>query len=1249
MKNLFKKSLFPVLIIVIAIIISAANYEPGTILSGWDTIHPEFNFKEYFSRIIFGVWQQHQGLGALATQGHPSEIPRVIIYYLMSLVLPLSFLRYGYFFLTLIFGPLGTYYLIKDVILKNSKSAKIFSFLGALFYLLNLVTVQQYFVPLEMFATHFATLPWLFYFLYKYLLNPCRKNVFYFALITLLSSSIAHTATLWYSYFLAVILFLLIYNLLNKGFLKKTLFLAGITVLVNSFWILPDLYFAITSGNIISISKIHSLFTEEAFAQNVVFGNISDFLIFKNFLFNWGVYNGKGFEMLLSSWITHLNSLSILFLGYLFSAVFIFGIISALKNRQKAQLYFLPIFVISAFFWFSINPPFGFIFSFLQKNIPLFQEALRFPFTKFSILLSFSSAIYFSIGLSFIYSLSEKIKKNNIIPKVLLFLFTLFLVIYSFPAFKGNLISKYMKVQIPGEYYQMFSWFNKQDPNGRVAELPINSFWGWNYYSWGYQGAGFLWFGIKQPLLDREFDRWNPKNEQYYREMSQAVYSKNGKLFSQVLEKYNIKYVLVDKNIISPDSNSRVLFSKEIDDLLKQENVFTVNRFSNNLSVYTLKSKAKPIFTLNNPPSIAPSMSASYEDFAFEKYQDYVTLSKENEIQYPFRDIIDNQNHFLPKTTKTYEGINFNLNLASQNQQNYPDIQSTDDFIPVDIVLQKTDGLLQVQFYPNSPLEKTKNNPSPILANIQSSTINGFVMSVNNSKNFVVNSLPNNSPYLLGRAFLATKKVNNISIFPEQDRKQYTPSFPSENYSLSICGTNNNRPVFGSNQLGENGFALTAKGAQVCMMNALVKILGEKEALTQVRNSKDILMQVSFELSGELKPDLCIANLNDSTCLLNSSGNVLASNITSKTFSQYFIFNGSDVDKLGLKISVDASNKKEQQIESFENFKIFISNPTYSFDISPQNINSSLKAIIPEANITNLTAKAFYSGNQELSQDITKFPRTIGDCPKNNPRGPQPISKLVSETESQNYIRYSSEDNSYCEHFSYESLPKNQAYLVSIVSRNVKGLPIRLCVVNNDSSRCDIYTHLGKHSDFKEEIFLLPPMDEGQGFDIGINNFAIKGMQSVNDLKSINIIPISYNWLSQVSIGNQKNQIQSKSYIENFSHPNQSLYAIDTSIADKNVLVLSQSFNPGWKAYQVDKLGLLSKALPFMFGKEIKTHVLVNNWENGWLIENNQGKKIIIVYLPQYLEYLGFFVLIMTFVWISLASKKHPWKIDSSV
>ena len=97
------------LLVIACLFLATRNYQPGTWLSGWDTLHPEFNFSLYFTRIFSGVWQEHQGLGAVASQAHPAEIVRMLIYYPFSFFLPQSLLRYGYFFLALILGPLGIY------------------------------------------------------------------------------------------------------------------------------------------------------------------------------------------------------------------------------------------------------------------------------------------------------------------------------------------------------------------------------------------------------------------------------------------------------------------------------------------------------------------------------------------------------------------------------------------------------------------------------------------------------------------------------------------------------------------------------------------------------------------------------------------------------------------------------------------------------------------------------------------------------------------------------------------------------------------------------------------------------------------------------------------------------------------------------------------------------------------------------------------------------------------------------------
>jgi len=100
---------------------------------------------------------------------------------------------------------------------------------------------------------------------------------------------------------------------------------------------------------------------------------------------------------------------------------------------------------------------------------------------------------------------------------------------------------------------------------------------------------------------------------------------------------------------------------------------------------------------------------------------------------------------------------------------------------------------------------------------------------------------------------------------------------------------------------------------------------------------------------------------------------------------------------------------------------------------------------------------------------------------------------------------------------------------------------------------------------------------------------------------------------------------------------------------EKNVIVYSQSFDAGWKAYQVQSAKFkvqswINNLFPFLFGKEIKEHVLVNNWANGWVIPNSSlilnHSSFIIIFWPQYLEYLGLILLGGTFTWLFWSSVK---------
>jgi len=652
--SLIKKNIYIFILIAVVFIIAIVNYKTGSFLSGWDTLHPEFDFGLNFKRLFFGVWRGEQGLGAPAGHAHMADLPRVIILWLSHFIFPLSILRYLYIFACLLIGPLGIYFLVQYLFKEKSHGYfKLIAFLSSLFYLLNLSTVQQFYVPFEMFPTQYAFLPWSILYSLRFLKEEGKNNLLFFAVTTLLGTPQAYAPHLWYAFFGTYVSFLLIYFFFkkNKIILKKILILIFSTLAINSFWLLPNLYYIKNFGFISSQSKQNRLYSQEFNLRNKKNGILPDVTLIKGFYFDWGIYDFQKQKSinLMDDWNFYFNQSSVLVIGYGLFIIVGLGIILSLTKKDITFISLLPFFIAPFTFLMNNTFPFNLLYGFLIL-FSLFKEGFRFIFTKFSILLVFSYVIYFSLVLDHIFKFS---KRYFIVICSLIIIFALY--IYVKPIFTGNLISKKMLLNIPQEYFSFWDYMKGQK-NERVLTLPLHSFSGWQYNNWNYQGAGFIWFGLKQPVLNRDFDRWYPYNEQAYRELSFALYSRNAGLFSKTLKKYQIGYLLLDESIIDTDvKNSRqIIFNREAKDLLQQITSVKLDWQSDFLSLYKVSNEYQEVELEVNLPNISPTYHFTFLDEAYNNFENYISTNKEADIYYPFRT-------FLNKTDKLASNITFNL------------------------------------------------------------------------------------------------------------------------------------------------------------------------------------------------------------------------------------------------------------------------------------------------------------------------------------------------------------------------------------------------------------------------------------------------------------------------------------------------------------------------------------------------------------------------------------------------------------
>lgn len=633
------KNIFPFLILLICGILAWKNYDRGTFLLGWDSLHSEFNFKDSFYRAISGAWREDQGFGAVAIHSHMADLPRIIFSWLTSFVLPLNLVRYSYIFLCMVLGPLGMYLFLKYIFDREHKGflTNVAAFLGSIYYLLNLGTLQHFYVVFEMFTAQFAFLPWLFLYTIKYLNDRKRSSLIIFSIITLLASPMAYAATLFYAYFAGLLVFLTSYVFFNKQKFKniKTSFvILATTLLINSYWLLPNLYSVVTQSGIVSNSRINTLFSPEAFLRNRSYGDLADILINKSFLFGWNAFdfNANKYSELMKPWIDHLNDMKVIWIGYSIVAIYIFGFVLSMIKRNKIGLSFVGVTLLSLFFLFNENFITSGIFKFLYDNYGIFSEGFRMPFTKFSILYIFSTTFYFSYLLFEFFKLLNKYligRVANILVQVTIFMA---IILYMLPAFKGNFISSVVKTELPPEYTKVFSWFNSNN-NDRVAVLPLNSLWGWENHDWKYEGSGFLSFGIKNPLLIRDFDRWSPYNETFFNQASIALYDNDEVSFINILEKYKVKYLLLDESIINPGQDKETLKYQETKDLLNTLG-FVESFKSGFLTVYDTGITTENVSVLNSYTPINEDLTYSKFDPVYEKYGNYI--QDNNALTLPF-------------------------------------------------------------------------------------------------------------------------------------------------------------------------------------------------------------------------------------------------------------------------------------------------------------------------------------------------------------------------------------------------------------------------------------------------------------------------------------------------------------------------------------------------------------------------------------------------------------------------------------
>lgn len=677
------------------------NYPRNGWLLGWDNVVPEFNFRINFQR-GFSVWQENQGLGIIGGHGFAATLPHTLIQYILSLVFPLPHLRPVFTLIMVLSGMLGCFFLVFHLLRKVSfESRNLLALISALYYLLNFGTVQMFYIPLEGFTFHYTFLPWLLYSLLKFFANPNRKNLLLFSIISLFSSGQGFIPPLFIIYLMFLLISSLILFLQEASFksFKKILVICLITLFANSYWAFPVGFYAASRSDIYLKAYNNLQTTEDFVYRSTKFGNLSDVVSLKGFIYEAidGFVKGEA-KYIYAPWIKHLETRSISLTAYFFFLIAVLGVLRTFQSKNKEQIILSLCFLTSFTFLATNVPPFSYLSNILRNELPVFKQAFRISFTKFSISLALFYAVLLAIGLEFLLSvISKKIFKN--FSNLLIVGIITLIIFWTWPNFQGNFFYKEIKLDLPKDYLQLFDFFKSKPQHQKIADFPQISPAGWTKYRWGYIGSGFLWYGLPQAILDRNFDVWGNYNENYYWEVSQAIYSKNLNQFRSILNKYDIEWIIIDSTFLGFHA-PKAVYLDQLETMLEKIKIARLEATFGNIKIYhnsLYRPTQNNIKLLSGLPRVESPYNWNDYDKIFLDLSDYSQKSKNNPapaglnseyFYYPFRSLFTGreQEEQEFKLTETADAFYLNAQIPTSLVSSYLKIPpfNVEDIIEID-------------------------------------------------------------------------------------------------------------------------------------------------------------------------------------------------------------------------------------------------------------------------------------------------------------------------------------------------------------------------------------------------------------------------------------------------------------------------------------------------------------------------------------------------------------------------------------
>lgn len=562
---------------------------------GGDVGIPSYDPKRILDIVRF-VWWSYSAPGTTVPQGLTSVPFQFAQSLLAGLGIPYVYIQAIFFGMIIFLMGYGMNLLAGTIFGREKKGLAI---LAGLFYQFNpymMIEVWHRFIHNTFFLA--AALPFIFIFWTKWIRNGRYSSLFTFLLISFLSSYMFGTLA-----FIAVILVILAWiavveillpwkNFTNFKKISTRFFFGGIFwFLIQAWWMLPSFGIApalLSAQHSIegSLSTLLSI-SEQTIIPYSIFG-INPFYLYSNADFG-SSYN-----------FTYLRLIPFFALLFLIP-----GFIKSLMNRTLSAWGLL--FILGIFLAKGAAAPFGNAYLFGFSNIFLLG-VLRNPFEKMGILIPFSGAILFSLGVNFYFQNPRLRKKKYLVTLGIIIILTLLFGVFQWPVWAGKLFGTSQKpayVQVPTTYIETDEYIRKQKKNGNILHLPLTTGEAATYY-WehGFSGveSSQLYFN-SLPSISRGFNIGYVDDALSALSTIFSLPEANDSRIIDLLRAFNVRFIILHKDmewrgglLTNPDVLESTLNSKNF---LKREKTFGA------LTVYQLDEN-------NFAPKLRLSQSIQY-------------------------------------------------------------------------------------------------------------------------------------------------------------------------------------------------------------------------------------------------------------------------------------------------------------------------------------------------------------------------------------------------------------------------------------------------------------------------------------------------------------------------------------------------------------------------------------------------------------------------------------------------------------